>query len=860
MTRGKAVTLRTGQCTSPFGSAISHEASRACARGVAIARGRDSHSFAFQKRDSPTPGTKRSFHRSSGHNTNIVSMSSLAAITQQQTSALASVIAERNAIMAMRSKSIEQRRPRNGDQQREDDEAASRRKNRPSTATARGGGGGDDEEEEVRGGKSQPNKRRDSAAAAASGDDERRGKFRTVYQLARGTELFTSITQFSHVCTPIAGKSGKNATPQALDRKSSSAAGNAPVTPNMVSITPKQAARASAAAAAAAADEASQRHAGDVSTLFAGGNGKAMAVSAEDEKRAADSSLEQYIQSFKVKYDRLQQQADEKAKASAARTRDLENENVVLTQQVQRLTQQAREAEHLRVKLRDEFSNSERQLSAILSTKEKQFQSDAEVHELEMRKIKAFVQKLQDERIGSQRKINEQETAVKSLQATVLELQTEVDNKKSTLAAYDDQMKGVFTQVRQFEKQLKVAQGSVEVLERHNQDLIEDAARLDARTQTLEARLAEQTNAYKLQSSRAENAFLEQTNEAQASVAEKTAKLEALQSEVNKLEQRLEDTEKARHSMRAQVQALEENERRIDLAKIKLEKTLKAQAEELDSLKERFSALSEERELALLVEEEQQLELQASRFKLDTYKTIYAMKVEQFQSMSINADEVLERVIELMQRIEQNPASANSTVQDAATTLDALGAIRAGMSKQSRLVTQLSSLGAAGVEDAASSASSASGNAPSDRSKSDRRAMLQARAQVRARGGVVGPIPDGSAMSALSASFAAAQSASASASASASESNFAGAGASSPSLSASLPPLSSTTALSAASIEKGLMSAAVAAAEAASRAVAETDQRRPAQAAATAKRLASETAAVSEAKLNMGAQTGCTPF
>ena len=128
----------------------------------------DARTRCFQKNSGlPDSGNETSFAGSSH-----TDMSSLAAITQQQTSALASVIAERNAIMAMRSKSIEQRRPRNGDQQREDDEAASRRKNRPSTAMARGGG--DDDEEETRGGKSQPNKRRDSAAAAA-GDDERRG-------------------------------------------------------------------------------------------------------------------------------------------------------------------------------------------------------------------------------------------------------------------------------------------------------------------------------------------------------------------------------------------------------------------------------------------------------------------------------------------------------------------------------------------------------------------------------------------------------------------------------------------------------------------------------------------------------------
>lgn len=119
-------------------------------------------------------------------------------------------------------------------------------------------------------------------------------------------------------------------------------------------------------------------------------------------------------------------------------------------------------------------------------------QSSAEVAELEVRKLKTLVQKLQEERFESQRKIAEHDAMLKSARAALLERDTEIDNKKATVASYDEQLKALFVQIRALETQLKASQGAEKVLDKHNKQLVDDAARLDARVIAMAARMSEQ--------------------------------------------------------------------------------------------------------------------------------------------------------------------------------------------------------------------------------------------------------------------------------------------------------------------------------------------------------------------------------
>ncbi len=181
-----------------------------------------------------------------------------------------------------------------------------------------------------------------------------------------------------------------------------------------------------------------------------------------DEDDLSDVPLEAYIHSFKVKYARQQQVFDERVKNLDARVREMENDNTVLLQQVQRLTSDKAEteanfqqSEQQRVAQRDEYGQRELQLAsklekitAILAAKDKQHQAHVELSGQETRKLRTLVTKLQDDGLAKERKINDQteqlekyETATQAMTTRNVELSHELDLKLTTIRTYDQEVR-----------------------------------------------------------------------------------------------------------------------------------------------------------------------------------------------------------------------------------------------------------------------------------------------------------------------------------------------------------------------------------------------------------------------------------
>jgi hypothetical protein len=189
-----------------------------------------------------------------------------------------------------------------------------------------------------------------------------------------------------------------------------------------------------------------------------------------DMDQVIDSSLEAYIQSFKVKYVRLQSVHEDKARAADKRIRELETENDVLGKQVQRLAAQTRDAEDARARaeqsaahVREQYGAREQQLAGkldkvtqLLAAKDRQHQAHLETCAAETQRLRADAPKQREEAAELRRELDAQterlkaqEEANKALQTRAIELQSGMDAKVATLATYEAEIARLQSEARQ---------------------------------------------------------------------------------------------------------------------------------------------------------------------------------------------------------------------------------------------------------------------------------------------------------------------------------------------------------------------------------------------------------------------------
>jgi hypothetical protein len=166
------------------------------------------------------------------------------------------------------------------------------------------------------------------------------------------------------------------------------------------------------------------------------------------------------------------------------------------------------QSEQQRLVQRDEYGQRELQLASklekltqILAAKEKQHQTYMDMSGGEIRKLRTGLQKLLDEQLAKDRKINDQneqldkqDASIQSLTTQTVELNHELDTKLTTLRTYDQEIQNLQATIRKQDLQLKLAAGNAEAIERRNTELVDEAGRLEARILALQTQIVERGN------------------------------------------------------------------------------------------------------------------------------------------------------------------------------------------------------------------------------------------------------------------------------------------------------------------------------------------------------------------------------
>jgi hypothetical protein len=458
-----------------------------------------------------------------------------------------------------------------------------------------------------------------------------------------------------------------------------------------------------------------------------------------DMDQVIDSSLEAYIQSFKVKYNRLQATHEEKARAQEAKIRELENENSVLSKQMLRLTTQLGECDEERSRfqamtahVREESGTRLQQLvskldkvTQLLAAKDKQHQTHLEQCSQDTRRMRADISKLTEERDVQAKEIvllterlKTEEDAHQSTKTSALELRHGADGKLATIATYEAEVIKLQSEIRQRDTQSAAQAAAQEVISKRIVEVCDEAALLESKCLALQAQVWRHHSQRCIsnlsivlsclqilergsESSLAEAVVLEQRKTAAAEekaasatalLADKSAKLELAMEDQARFQTRLDEIEALGTELQAQIRTHEEAELKLAEEKSRLEQAAVVQAEEVARLREKVESLTEQYELATLERDELSAELQAANSKLDVSKTIHSLKLEQFQNMMRTNIEMADSIRGLMTKIDLNtPFPAASALRASIDESAAAGsAPNAEMMRPSSLMSTLS--------------------------------------------------------------------------------------------------------------------------------------------------------------------------